>query len=364
MSEELPDWHVPDELVPAVDHIGFLFYDAWYRVSLTTTSLCYAMLHPGTAVAHKLGEELTSFTAILGSVGPAAQEQIRDLLGFGTLPALVKAFFEAQCALLRLEAGRLFDELIQVADANKALLRVHPATWARTHAWESIKGRSSSAERWVIDACDVVQRDLSGPIVTDLAASNAWLAPKLLDMHPAGDVPYNPERAWEREDEAKTQELLIRYEEQMLLAPSEVVWDRAGDTAVSQAKQGTHAGTRVTHEEAAPSRSISAFTPPLTLLKGGRASSTSKNAEADIGSRYEANPRDRVDAFIQMMLNNGHKITRKKIWAVAGYDDSTEFERFQRQDVRATASAKANFNRVLDMNPEEFMRVLEKKRSK
>jgi hypothetical protein len=364
VSSEPPDCYVPDELVPAVDHIGFLFFDACYRVSLTTTGLCYAMLHPSTAIAHKRAEELTSFDAMLGSVGQATQEQIRDLLGFGTPPALVKAFFEAQCALLRLEAGRIFDELVQVADANKALVRVHPVTWARTHAWASIEGQSSSAERWVIDACDVGRRDLSGSIMSDRIEPNAWLAPKLLNMHPAGPIPYNPKRAWEREDQAETQGLLGMYLETMLMAPSEVVWDRAGDTAVSQAKQGMLAGSRVTHEEAASSRSISALEPPLTLLKGGRASSTSKNAETNIGSIYEENPRDRVDAYLQMMRNNGHKITRKNISDVAGYDDSTEFERFQRQDARATVSAKANFNRVLDMSPEEFMRVLEKKRSK
>ena len=364
VSSEPPDFYVSDELVPAVDHVGFLFFDACYRVSLTTKGLCYAMLHPSTAIAHKLAEELTSFAALLGSVGLAAQEQIRDLLGVGTPPALVKAFFEAQCALLRLEAGRLFDELIQIADANEALLRVHPVTWARMHAWTSIEGQGNSAERWVIDACDVGQRDLSGPIMSNRIEPNTWLAPKLLNMHPAGHIPYNPERAWERENEAETQGLLVIYQETMLMAPSEVVWDRAGERAVTKAKQGTYAGTSVTQEKAAPSRSINTFIPPLTVIKGGRVFSATKNPQAGIGLGHEANPRDRIDTFIQMMLNNGHKITKTNIWEVAGYADPTEFERFQRQSLRATDNAKANFSRVLYMSPEEFMRIVEKKRSK
>jgi hypothetical protein len=252
VSNGLPDdWHVPDELILAVDHIDFLFADAWYRVSLTTKGLCYAMLHPDTAVADRLAEELDVFAVLLRSIEPTAEDQIRDLLGFGTPPAVLKAFFEAQCALLRIEGRRLFDELMQVGNANKALLQVHPITWAQTHALGLINGKDSSAERWVIDALDVGQQDLSGPIVTDLIESNAWRAPKLLDMHPAGSIPYNPETAWEREDEAKTQGLLDTYVGTMVFAPSEEVFDLAGSTAITQAKQGEFAGTREDKSEQA-----------------------------------------------------------------------------------------------------------------
>lgn len=74
--------------------------------------------------------------------------------------------------------------------------------------------------------------------------------------------------------------------------------------------------------------------------------------------------RARVDAFIAKLRNAGYKVTRTDIWQAAGYEDPTEFERFQRRDSRTTASAKASFNRVLDMNTEDFMHVVEIKRSK
>lgn len=140
-------------------------------------------------------------------------------------------------------------------------------------------------------------------------------------------------------------------------------WQGSAPTQVAKWKP-EFSGDESAEEEAAPSRSINTFMPPLTVIRGGRVFSATKNPQAGIGLGHEANPRDRIDTFIQMMLNNGHKITKTNIWEVAGYADPTEFERFQRQSLRATDNAKANFSRVLDMSPEEFMRIVEKKRSK
>jgi hypothetical protein len=71
-----------------------------------------------------------------------------------------------------------------------------------------------------------------------------------------------------------------------------------------------------------------------------------------------------VDNFIAKLADAGRKITRKDIWTVAGYKNPTEFERFQRADRRTTESAIANFNRVLRMKPEEFLRAIQKKTQK
>ncbi len=68
-----------------------------------------------------------------------------------------------------------------------------------------------------------------------------------------------------------------------------------------------------------------------------------------------------VDAFISKLSDAGRKITRKQIWTVAGYTNATEFERFQRGDTRTTQSAAAAFNRVLNMKPENFIGLLDKK---
>jgi hypothetical protein len=46
---------------------------------------------------------------------------------------------------------------------------------------------------------------------------------------------------------------------------------------------------------------------------------------------------------------------------VAGYKNATEFERFQRGAPRKTKSAVETFNRVLNMKPEDFIGLLDKR---
>jgi hypothetical protein len=61
------------------------------------------------------------------------------------------------------------------------------------------------------------------------------------------------------------------------------------------------------------------------------------------------------------MAQAGTKVKRKDIWLVAGYKDPTEFERFQRGDNR-NQSATSTFNRVLGMEPQDFLKLLKHKR--
>ena len=68
-----------------------------------------------------------------------------------------------------------------------------------------------------------------------------------------------------------------------------------------------------------------------------------------------------IEEFIEKMTEAGHKCSKKDIWTAAGYTDATEFERFQRNDSRATKSAAKNFTRVLNMTPEEFIKLLKVK---
>lgn len=72
-----------------------------------------------------------------------------------------------------------------------------------------------------------------------------------------------------------------------------------------------------------------------------------------------ANRKAAVDAFIDVVTDaTGRRIKRKEIWAAAGYNDATEFQRFQRGDARTTKRATAAFNRVLKMSPEDFLKLL------
>jgi hypothetical protein len=83
---------------------------------------------------------------------------------------------------------------------------------------------------------------------------------------------------------------------------------------------------------------------------------------AGAGAADAERQRAAVDDFIATVAEKtGRKISRKNIWIVAGYEDSTEFERFQRADPRTTKSATKSFNRVLRMTPEHFIETLDKK---
>lgn len=63
----------------------------------------------------------------------------------------------------------------------------------------------------------------------------------------------------------------------------------------------------------------------------------------------------RVDAFIQRFDASGHRITRTDIYHVAGYDDRSQFLRWQKGDERSTPGDANKFSRVLDMAIPEFM---------
>ena len=73
--------------------------------------------------------------------------------------------------------------------------------------------------------------------------------------------------------------------------------------------------------------------------------------------------RELINSFISKVeRDTGRKINRTDVWTVAGYKDATEFERFQRNDTRTTDAATLAFRRVLDMEPREFIDLLDKKR--
>ncbi|MGP8244160.1 MAG: hypothetical protein ACLQVN_06540 [Bryobacteraceae bacterium] len=65
-----------------------------------------------------------------------------------------------------------------------------------------------------------------------------------------------------------------------------------------------------------------------------------------------ADRRAAVDAYIEDVFNQTKKrITRTDIWKSARYKSRTEFERWERQDRRATKAANERFTRVLTEKP-------------
>jgi len=89
-----------------------------------------------------------------------------------------------------------------------------------------------------------------------------------------------------------------------------------------------------------------------------------REAGATGASQAKVTNRAMVDACLAKVLEKtGQRITRRDLWRVAGYSNATEFERFQRNDRRTTETARANFKRVLSMNPEDLVRALVTKKA-
>lgn len=64
------------------------------------------------------------------------------------------------------------------------------------------------------------------------------------------------------------------------------------------------------------------------------------------------NRRALVDEYItEVLQKTGKRINRTGVWKKAGYSTRTEFERWQRQDHRATKTADENFTRILREKP-------------
>lgn len=105
---------------------------------------------------------------------------------------------------------------------------------------------------------------------------------------------------------------------------------------------------------------------PATVPRPAKAEeSVVEPKPAPVASPRETIPttnRERIDRFVLRMAQAGTKLKRKDIWLVAGYTDRTEFERFQRGDNR-NRSAAYTFNRVLGLEPQDFLEVLKRKRS-
>jgi|GEM_PF-3687192 len=78
-----------------------------------------------------------------------------------------------------------------------------------------------------------------------------------------------------------------------------------------------------------------------------------------VSSGQQPGNRERIEKFILKMTASGLKVKRKDIWQTAGYQDRTEFERFQRGDERNKA-ASLNFNRIINLELDDFRKQIEK----
>ena len=241
MPDKLQDWEkdTPAELLPAVKHIRNQFDESALKCSEITKRLCYAALHPAQTDL-ELAPYAEVFPAYRQIVGRLADKEFARLLGLGTPPSLFKAFFDIHRAGLNVEVKRVFNELFQIILANIALSQTHPVQWAQGQMRRLIQNRRRVYARWVKEVCD--KQELyqlkTDENIEERIAWVSWRAPKLIHMQPSGNTRYDPEIAWDREDEATTQKLLQGLSERWFLDLLEMDLEKtAGSAHVSLAKQ-------------------------------------------------------------------------------------------------------------------------------
>lgn len=80
--------------------------------------------------------------------------------------------------------------------------------------------------------------------------------------------------------------------------------------------------------------------------------------QPNTGGKTPSERRLAIDAFLSNMRAAGLNVNRLDIVHAAGYNDRTDFQRYQRCAPNTTRTAVHNFNRVLRMTPEQFERAL------
>lgn len=234
----------PAELLPAVKHIRREFEERASKCSKLTQKLCYAALHPD-AADPDIGHYIEAFAGYRQSLGTVADKEFDRLWRVKTPPAVFKAFFEIHREGLRIEIRWLFNDLLQIGVGNKTLLQTHPAQWAQEHLRILLYGRKPFFAKWVKEACDKQQQPIRLDTDEEFEESifwKSWRAPKLIHMQPAGNTPYDPETAWNREDEVRSQQLLDALSQGWFIQLLEIDLERtAGLATVRLAKTAQQA---------------------------------------------------------------------------------------------------------------------------
>jgi hypothetical protein len=98
-----------------------------------------------------------------------------------------------------------------------------------------------------------------------------------------------------------------------------------------------------------------------TEVPPGRVSDTTPDSDPS-SIRVNTDTARRVSEFIEAVAAaTGTRIKKRIIWVMAGYHSRTDFERFQREDTETTDTARKNFNRILQMEPGEFVAAATKR---
>jgi hypothetical protein len=210
---ETPEWKkiTPQHLIPAVEHIRESFDRGHRSCSRITGKFCHHDLHPHQRDPKFLIAYKDALHVYLGVVGRSARKEFETFLQMGNPSAIFRAYFDLFYEGIRCNVKAHFDSVLKIGLANWTSLNTHPVAWAKSHLDLLIADLPVVIERWIKETCDtqaIPEPELISSNFDEIVFWRTWRAPKLIYMQPAGNGRYDAARAWEREDEPRTKELL------------------------------------------------------------------------------------------------------------------------------------------------------------
>ncbi len=227
------DWEeiTPAQLKPAIKHLVDEFKSQEFQLTHRAQAGCYLALHPGLAME-------TTFKG--GFTNPIPLEKRaawRQFYVRATEPAIFKFWCDQLADSLIEVISTSFAAFLKIGLAQRASLPLEPVEWTKVLARGVLYSLEWTLPTKIKGMCDEQKnrRDFANEYFFAYSAWVYWRAPRFVHMHPSGNTLYDPETAWEREDEEETESLLHGLTERIVDPARFKVDDLAGQPYVSLA---------------------------------------------------------------------------------------------------------------------------------
>jgi hypothetical protein len=238
VSIQIESWEkaAPVDLLPAMNHLRDSFDLAHFNFGWPTTQLCYWRLHDGTP---RLGTRdiqpyVDTLQALKARVGPEATQRFVKLLSKETPPAIFKAFYDLYMDGLKLQLNLIFSGLLQIGLANRSRILPDPVEWARSLSEDLVNYCRHRIPLWIRNVCDEQPWDPNEATEEQIFWRKSQ-APSFLIMEPSRFGVYDPECAWERNDQETSARWLDAFRDDYVLILGIELKNAAGMAALKQA---------------------------------------------------------------------------------------------------------------------------------
>jgi len=227
------DWEeiTPAQLKSAIQHLRDEFKSQEWQITMRTECGCYLALHPelATQPTFKGG-----FTNLIPVERRAAWQQFYRRT---FEPAIFKFWCDQLSENLVDSIIKTFDRILKIALTQQATLPLAPVEWTTMLAHGLLYSLERTLPSKIKAMCDEQKNrsDFAKDYFFAYCAWVYWRAPRFVHMKPSGNTSYDPNTAWEREDEDKTERLLHGLTERILDPARFKLKDLAGEAYVALA---------------------------------------------------------------------------------------------------------------------------------